>query len=196
VAILAVVPAAALGGGARGRIGARRRAARPPLALPLAIGARPAVAWLGLVLVLTMTAAAAWVVARGPAGAAGIFGMLVFGAGSLVLARAALRPGPHVVLREEGIDDRRLGVVIPWSEVEGASLSRVHPIEYVRFAIRDPGRYLANVPPPSLPLSLLLGGAKPQPKEIGVPATGTPYSGEEICELIRAEVRRRRRSSG
>lgn len=186
VSLLVLVPSSALGGlAARGarRVQQRRRA-EMPLALPLVIRQRVALVWLAFFLAAGMTAAAVWVYRTGEAPQVGLSGTLFFGAAALFMGWRGLRPKAQAVLRDEGVELPLLGITIPWSEIVDAGPSPMQPIEYVRFKLRNGEHYVNQL----APLQRALTQTGEREPNFGIPLTGTPYTAEEICALIRTRI--------
>lgn len=72
--------------------------------------------------------------------------VLFFGAGIPTLLRLLLDARPRLVIDEQGVLDRALGVgVIPWSEITGASVASVSGQRFVCLEVREPGFYTAQL---------------------------------------------------
>ena len=80
----------------------------------------------------------------------GLVCVLFFGAGVPLFGWNLLDRRPVVVLDGGGIFDRRLGVGIPWSEIEGAYPATVQhrggTEEFVCLQLRNPEPYAAKLP--------------------------------------------------
>jgi hypothetical protein len=184
-ALAVMVPAGFLGGALRGRLAASRRRARalrPPLELPVEVRMNRAFVALGFVLSVGMAGAGAWALRLEDGWAVGWEALLFFGAAAVFLLWALVSSGkPLLVFRPEGIEGRTLERAIPWSEVEGASISPEHPIEYVRIHVRDPEQYLRE---PSPFVRAFLPGAVEDERELGVATMGQPFTADELCEVV------------
>jgi hypothetical protein len=187
VALLLLLPCALLSawvGSRMARSEARKRAAET-LALPLAIRQRAVVIWFAFLLGLGMTAAGVWVLRLGEVPRLGLVAVLFFGGATLLFAWRGITNRPHAILREEGVEFPAFQAMIPWTEIIEAAPHPLHPVAYVRFRIVDPQRYLARLSPLQTALTQT-GEAEPN---IGLPLTGTPYTVEQICDLVRSRAR-------
>lgn len=103
---------------------------------------------------------------------AGWAGILFFGGCALVGARQLIDSRPRLVIDDDGILDRTLGVGrIPWSDIRGAYLRSLHGNDFVCLDLVDAERYLrrttaikralagANAALGFTPISLNLSGA-------------------------------------
>jgi hypothetical protein len=186
VSLLFLPPFALLGAWAASQMArseAEKRAAET-LRLPLAIRQRAVVVWFAFLLALGMTATGVWVLSLDEAPLLGWSTILLFGGASLVLGWHGLSNRPQAVFREDGVEFPAFRAVIPWSEIIDAAPSPTHPIAYVRFRVLHPERYLARLSPLQTALSQA-GEAEPN---IGVVLTGTPYTVEQICRLVRSRL--------
>lgn len=70
-----------------------------------------------------------------------------FGAGFVVCLREALSRQPRLLIDEEGIEDRRLGLgKIPWTEILDVRLVRMQRVPLLALFLRDPGPWLEKLP--------------------------------------------------
>lgn len=75
----------------------------------------------------------------------GWLGIAFFGAGIPIFLRQIVDSRPRLVLDEQGIFDRTLGVgVIPWTEITGATLRAVHFNHFICLEVRDPQRWTSQ----------------------------------------------------
>jgi hypothetical protein len=74
--------------------------------------------------------------------------IIFFGAGIPLFAREMFDTKPRLVLSDEGVFDRTLGVgIIPWSEITGATLRSVNRNNFICLEVRNPERWTARMPP-------------------------------------------------
>ncbi len=74
--------------------------------------------------------------------------LIFFGACVSSFARQLFDSRPRLVLNDEGVFDRTLGVgVIPWSEITGATLRSVNRNYFVCLELRNPEQWTARLPP-------------------------------------------------
>jgi hypothetical protein len=186
--LLLLPPFALLGAWAASRMArkdADKRAAET-LPLPLAIRQRSVFIWPACLLSLGMAAAGVWVLRIGGPVRVGLSAALFFGGAGLVLAWRGIRNRPHAIFRDEGVELPLFGsVIIPWDEILDAAPHPLHPVAYVRLRVVDPQRYLARLST----LQTALTQAGEMEPNIGIPLTGTPYSVEQICALVRSRAR-------
>lgn len=98
----------------------------------------------GLALVL-----AAAVTVPGPGAllliAAGLLPVLVFGYPAFAQLREAFAPGPRIVIDEEGLEDRAMGIgKIPWRDIEYVERGPIP--QHLFLMLRDPEGYMARTP--------------------------------------------------
>jgi hypothetical protein len=187
VALLLLLPCALLSAwvGTRMARSEARKRAEETLALPLAIRQRAVVIWFAFLLAFGMTAAGIWILRLGEAPRLGLVAVLFFGGATVLFAWRGISNKPHAIFRDEGVEFPAFQASIPWSEIIEAAPHPLHPVAYVRFRIVDPQRYLARLSPLQTALSQT-GEAEPN---IGLPLTGTPYTVEQICALVRSRAR-------
>jgi hypothetical protein len=71
-----------------------------------------------------------------------------FGLGTIVLLVQVVDPRPRLLIDEEGVFDRTLGVgPILWSDIEGAYVVSVHGLDFICLVVRDPSVYLEKLSP-------------------------------------------------
>ena len=77
----------------------------------------------------------------------GGLGLAFFGLGGVLTLWRELRPGPKVVINNEGIEDRRLGTgLIRWREILHLSIQTVQSHRYLCIDLVDPEKQLAKMP--------------------------------------------------
>jgi len=75
-------------------------------------------------------------------------GIIFFGASIPLFAREMFDTKPRLVLNDEGVFDRTLGVgIIPWSEITGATLRSVNRNYFICLEVRNPEQWTARLPP-------------------------------------------------
>jgi hypothetical protein len=90
------------------------------------------------VLLVTGSDSAGWV---------GWASIVFFGAGIPLFVRQLLDSKPRLVIDDEGVFDRTLGVgIIPWSEIESAYVKSAHGNDFVCLVLRDPQRWTGQLP--------------------------------------------------
>jgi hypothetical protein len=110
--------------------------------------------------------------------------LLLFGYPALLHAAEPFRRTPRILLDEEGIRDRHLGLgKIPWEDVEGVELG-THPA-HTFLMLRDPERWIARLPFPYRVFTGVNRFFGYPPFLVNLIGTGTDP------EDFRAEVRRR-----
>ena len=204
VSLLLLLPAGTLGGRLRAVVVARRPRAvvvarrpeerhlagpdRPP-SLPFVVRPQQYLTWLGAFLSLGMAAAGAVAAKLDPKAEAGWTALVFFGAGALLLFHRAFFPRPHLTLDEDGIDDHRLGVRFPWTDIRGASIKRFIFLDWVLFHVRDPERYLNEIS--EWKRMLMAGNREVGGSDFAITLVGTGVQPEALCELINTEAARR-----
>lgn len=74
--------------------------------------------------------------------------IIFFGASIPLFAREVFNTQPRLVLNDEGVFDRTLGVgIIPWTEITGATLRSVNRNYFICLEVRNPKRWTARMPP-------------------------------------------------
>jgi hypothetical protein len=195
VALLALLPAGTLGGRLRGVVQARRREVRRlagldrPLSLPFVVQPLRHLTWLGAFLSLGMAAGGAVAAKLEPKAEAGWAALALFGAGALFLFYRAFFPRPHLTLDEHGIDDHRLGVRFPWTDIRGASIKRFIFLDWVLWKVGDPNRYLNEIS--VWKRQLMTGNREVGGSDFAITMVGTGVTPEALCELINTEAARR-----
>jgi hypothetical protein len=105
--------------------------------------------------------------------------IVFFGAGIPLFAWQFYDSRPRLVLNDEGVLDRTLGVgIIPWSQITGATLRSVHGNYFICLEMRNPEQWLERLSPLKramvsanealgfTPLNLNLGAVAADPREI------------------------------
>jgi len=112
--------------------------------------ARGRYAWL-LLLSSVFVAGGALIVLRESGLAAYLIGgasIVFFGAGAVLFAFQLIDRRPRLILDDEGLYDRTLGVgAIPWRDIAGAQLLSVRGHAFVCLQLRNPEHWLAKLPP-------------------------------------------------
>jgi hypothetical protein len=99
---------------------------------------------------LGFVVAGVFLVARGRSAEVWVGWMCIafFGAGIPLFARQLFDARPRVVLDEDGVFDRTLGVgTIPWSDIEGAYIKIIHDNPFVCLRLRDADRWTRRLTP-------------------------------------------------
>ena len=74
--------------------------------------------------------------------------IVFFGAGIPLFAWQFFDSRPRLVLNDEGVLDRTLGVgIIPWSQITGATLRSVHGNHFICLEVRNPEQWLERLSP-------------------------------------------------
>ncbi|GGA37572.1 hypothetical protein GCM10010981_28410 [Dyella nitratireducens] len=74
--------------------------------------------------------------------------ILFFGAGIPLFLWQLLDARPRLVIDDQGVFDRTLGVgVIPWSEITGAYVRSVNSADFICLELRDPTPWLQRLSP-------------------------------------------------
>jgi len=74
---------------------------------------------------------------------AGWLNIIFFGGCALVAVWQIIDTRPRLIIDDEGILDRTLGVgCIPWSEIQGASLRSIHGNDFICLELQDHEKYL------------------------------------------------------
>lgn len=103
-----------------------------------------------LLLIASMgfVAGGALIVWKGEAPLVGWTSILFFGAGVLVFAWQLVDARPRLVINEQGINDRTLGIgMIPWSEIAGAYVNSINNIDFICLVLRNPEEYRSRLSP-------------------------------------------------
>ena len=78
----------------------------------------------------------------------GWMSIVFFGAGIPLFAWQLIDSRPRLVIDNQGILDRTLGVgVIPWPEITGAYLKSIQGNSFICLEVRDPERWLGQLSP-------------------------------------------------
>ena len=78
----------------------------------------------------------------------GWMSVIVFGSGVPLFAWQLFDSRPRLVIDEQGILDRTLGVgVIPWSEITCAYVKSIQSNDFICLEVRNPERWLARLSP-------------------------------------------------
>ena len=120
----------------------------------------------------------------------GWISVLFFGAGIPLLVRQLLDSRPRLVISDEGILDRSLGVgVIPWTEIVGAYVRSISGNDFICLHLRDPSLFTSQFSPARRAMTSAnraLGFT-----DLSINLSGLPVRTEEVFELImkRCEAR-------
>jgi hypothetical protein len=187
VALVCFPVFAILGAWVAGRMsrGEARKRAAEILELPLVIRQRAIAVWFVCFLALGMAAAGVWVIKIGDSQRVGWSAALFFGAIGLVMFWRGITRRPQAIIRDEGVELPMFQAVIPWSEILDAAPHPLVPGAVVRLRVVDPQRYLNRLSPLQSAFTQV-GEAEPN---ISIPLSGTPYTLEQICGLIRSRAR-------
>ena len=75
------------------------------------------------------------------------FGFLFFGLVLIKIVWDLLRPGPRVIINENGIEDRRLGIgLVTWNEITAIELRWMGRAKFLCVEVRNPDRYVSAMP--------------------------------------------------
>jgi|GEM_PF-836281 len=101
-----------------------------------------------LMVSMAFVAGGALIVWKGEAPLVGWASILFFGAGVLVFAWQLLDTRPRLVINEQGINDRTLGIgILPWSEIAGAYVHSINNIDFICLILRNPEEYRSRLSP-------------------------------------------------
>jgi hypothetical protein len=79
--------------------------------------------------------------------AVGWFGVVFFGLGFIMIPVKLVTSGPQVMINDEGIEARRLGVgLIPWQDIDSLSLASVNRTRFLNIWVTDPEKYISILP--------------------------------------------------
>lgn len=112
-------------------------------------------------------------------GLVGWSSIVFFGGCAVVFVRQIVDSRPRLVIDDDGIHDRTLGIGrIPWSDVRGAYLRSIHDSAFICLELRDSDQYLqrtnavkralasANAALGFTPISLNLSGVAADPNDV------------------------------
>lgn len=111
----------------------------------------------------------------------------IFFGGCAAVALGQLRVSPRLVIDEEGLFDRTLGVgVIPWGELQGAFVRAVGGHRFVCLELRDPDGWRARLGP----VRRVLAGANRRLgcTDFNINTFGLPVTAAEILALVTARL--------
>lgn len=92
---------------------------------------------------LGFVAAGVFILLAGGKAVAGWMAILFFGACSLVFVQQMLDAKPRLIIADEGVFDRTLGIgMIPWWEIQGAFVKSISGNDFICLQLADPGKYL------------------------------------------------------
>lgn len=103
-----------------------------------------------LLCALGFVVAGVFLVARGKSAEVWVGWMCIafFGAGIPLFARQLFDGRPRVILDDVGVFDRTLGVgTIPWSDIEGAYIRRIHDNPFVCLRLRNAEHWTRSLTP-------------------------------------------------
>ena len=103
-----------------------------------------------LVIALSFVVGGALIIVRGEPGDVwlGWACVVFFGTGIPIFSWQLLDSRPRLVLDDQGVLDRTLGVgVIPWTEITGAELKSIQGNHFVCLQLRNPDRWLGQLSP-------------------------------------------------
>ena len=122
---------------------------------------------------------------------AGVGGIVFFGACAVVFARRLMDAAPVVVIDDRGIRDRRMGVVIAWDRILGASVpTTVGPGAAVVLKLRNPEEIIPKLNP--LYRRLAAANKALGFDQIAINVTGFGADVQAIADLIAREAAQRR----
>ncbi|HLJ45002.1 MAG TPA: STM3941 family protein [Bryobacteraceae bacterium] len=108
---------------------------------------------------------------------------LFFGAGVVLFSRELLRSGPRIVIDDQGIEDRTLGVGrIPWAEITGAYPMSVQGSNFICLELRNPELWTRKLNP--LHQALVAANRKIGFTELSINLSGVHEDPARIHELI------------
>jgi hypothetical protein len=82
-----------------------------------------------------------------PARLIGWIGISFFGLGFIAIPARLLRPGPQVVINDEGIEDHRLKAgVIRWQDIRSLSIGSVNSARFLCIELMEAEKYLSRLP--------------------------------------------------
>jgi hypothetical protein len=140
-------------------------------------------------------AAGAVLITSGKAPIAGGVSLLFFGPGSLVLIWHVVDPRPRLVIDDEGIDDRMLGVGrIAWSDIESAYVRPVEGSDMICLIMSDPEVYLDRLSPYRHRLARADGDQGFA--ELNLDLAGAPVATDDVLALINAYIEERSVGAG
>jgi hypothetical protein len=120
-------------------------------------------------------------------------GILVFGAAIPIFARQLLDSRPRLVIGDQGVFDRTLGVgVIPWSEITGVRLATTAGNDFLCLEVRDPAMFTAHFG--AVRRALMSGNRALGFAELNLNVSGLSLRSDEILALISARCAATRRS--
>jgi hypothetical protein len=117
--------------------------------------------------------------------------VVFFGAGIPKLLRLLLDTRPRLVIDEQGVLDRALGVgLIPWSEITGASVRALSGQRFVCLEVRDPRFFTAQLG--SLRRALLRANRALGFPELSLSVSDLPVGADEVVAEIQRQCTGRR----
>jgi hypothetical protein len=128
----------------------------------------------GLLILTRAKASDAWI---------GWINIVFFGACIPIFAWQLVDSRPRLVIDDQGILDRTLGVgVIPWSEITGAYLRSIHGNNFICLEVRNPERWLEHLSPVKRAMASANKALGFTPLNLNLSAVATDPS--QILELI------------
>lgn len=118
-------------------------------------------------------------------------GIVLFAVGFPQLLRSFLDGGPRLVIDDQGVLDRALGVgLIPWSEITGASVRALSGQRFVCLEVRDPRFFTAQLG--SLRRALLRANRALGFPELSLSVSDLPVGADEVVAEIQRQCTGRR----
>lgn len=106
-----------------------------------------------------------------------------FGAGIPLFLKQLLDARPRVVLDEVGVLDRTLGVGrIPWTEIEGAYISRIQGNPFVCLRLHDPERWTRELN--AVQRRMVKANEKLGFQPLNINLTGTSVDPERVLDVV------------